>query len=98
MFRTESRLNLVTFVLAAGACAAQTSAPLVTLSGTEQRSITFSKIGQRYDLFISLPENYHTSKQSNPVLYVLDGWHFSLMAFIQGSFPAGLYWVYRAAH
>ncbi len=83
MFQIASRLNLVMFVLAAGACAAQTSAPPVTLSNTEQRSITSSKIGQRYDLFISLPENYRTSKQSYPVLYVLDGWHFPLMAFIQ---------------
>jgi uncharacterized protein len=83
MFRTASPLNLATFVLAVGACAAQTSAPPVTLSDTERRSITSSKIGQRYDLFISLPEDYHTSKQSYPVLYVLDGWHFSLMAFIQ---------------
>ena len=83
MFRTGSALNLVAFVLAAGACVAQTSAPPVTLSDTEQRSITSSKIGQRYDLFVSLPENYHTSKQSYPVLYILDGWHFSLMAFIQ---------------
>jgi predicted alpha/beta superfamily hydrolase len=83
MLRTASPLNLVTFVLAAGACVAQTSAPPVTLSNTEQRSITSSKIGQRYDLFISLPQNYGTSKQSYPVLYVLDGWHFPLMAFIQ---------------
>jgi hypothetical protein len=83
MFRAASPLSLVTFVLAAGACVAQTSAPPVTLSNTEQRSITSSKIGQRYDLFISLPEHYATSKQSYPVLYVLDGWHFPLMAFIQ---------------
>ena len=73
------------FVLCAGACAAQTSAPPVPLVDTEQRTITSSKIGQRYDLFISLPENYRTSKQSYPVLYVLDGWHFPLMAFIQNN-------------
>jgi hypothetical protein len=85
MFRIASPLTLVTFVLSAGACVAQTSASPVTLSGTERRSITSSKIGQRYDLFISLPENYHTSKQSYPVLYVLDGWHFPLMAFIQNN-------------
>ncbi len=83
MFRPASLLNLVTLILSAGVCAAQTSAPPVTLSNTEQRSITSSKIGQRYDLFVSLPENYRTSKQSYPVLYVLDGWHFPLMEFIQ---------------
>ncbi len=85
MFRVASPLNLVTLLLAAGVCVAQTPAPHVTLSDTEQRTITSSKIGQRYDLFISLPENYRTSKQSYPVLYVLDGWHFSLMAFIQNN-------------
>jgi predicted alpha/beta superfamily hydrolase len=85
MLRTASALNLLAFVLAAGACIAQTSAPAVTLSDTEQRTITSSKIGQRYDLFVSLPENYATSKQSYPVLYVLDGWHFPLMAFIQNN-------------
>jgi hypothetical protein len=73
------------FALSAGSCIAQTSAPPVILSDTEQRTITSSKIGQRYDLFISLPENYRTSKQSYPVLYILDGWHFPLMAFIQNN-------------
>jgi predicted alpha/beta superfamily hydrolase len=67
----------------AAAAFAQTPAPPVTLAGTEQRTITASKIGRPYDLFISLPENYSTSKQSYPVLYVLDGWHFPLMAFLQ---------------
>jgi predicted alpha/beta superfamily hydrolase len=55
----------------------------VSLADTEQRTITASKIGRSYDLFISLPENYYTSKQAYPVLYVLDGWHFPLMAFLQ---------------
>ena len=85
MLRAASALNLFGFGLAAAACLAQTSAPPVTLANTEQRSIASSKIGQRYDLFISLPENYRSSKQSYPVLYVLDGWHFSLMAFIQNN-------------
>jgi predicted alpha/beta superfamily hydrolase len=85
MLRIASPLTLVMLVLGAEACAAQTSTPHVTLVDTEQRTITSSKIGQRYDLFISLPENYSTSKQSYPVLYVLDGWHFPLMAFIQGN-------------
>src|SRR5579863_2652063 len=85
MLRIASPLTWVTLALSAGACVAQTSAPAVTLSDTEQRTITSSKIGQRYDLFISLPENYATSKQSYPVLYVLDGWHFPLLAFIQNN-------------
>jgi len=85
MLRVTSPLTLVTLVLCAGACAAQTSAPPITLADTEQRTITSSKIGQRYDLFISLPEGYKNSTQSYPVLYVLDGWHFPLMAFIQNN-------------
>ena len=83
MLRTASGLRLVTLVLGVGVCFAQTPAPPFTISDTEQRTITASKIGRRYDLFISLPQNYATSKQSYPVLYVLDGWHFPLMAFIQ---------------
>jgi hypothetical protein len=66
-----------------GLAGPEARAPTVTLSGTEQRTITASKIGRPYDLFISLPEDYYASKQSYPVLYVLDGWHFPLMAFLQ---------------
>jgi predicted alpha/beta superfamily hydrolase len=83
MMRTTVAIALATLLAGVTASLAQTTAPPVTLSDTEQRTITSSKIGQRYDLFISLPENYKTSNQSYPVLYVLDGWHFPLMAFIQ---------------
>ena len=65
------------------ACFAQAAPPPVVLANTEQRTITASKIGRSFDLFISLPEDYATSRQTYPVLYVLDGWHFPLMAFIQ---------------
>jgi uncharacterized protein len=60
-------------------------APGVTLAHTEQRAITSSKIGQRYDLLVSLPDDYATSGKPYPVLYVLDGWHFPLMAFLQSN-------------
>jgi predicted alpha/beta superfamily hydrolase len=84
MIRAASALvALATFLIGVTASLAQTPGPPVTLSDTKQRTITSSKIGQSYDLFISLPENYNTSNQSYPVLYVLDGWHFPLMAFIQ---------------
>src|ERR1044071_2092530 len=63
--------------------AAQASAPLVTLPDTEQRTLTSKTIGQQYQLLVSLPADYAKSRQSYPVLYVLDGWHFPLMAFIQ---------------
>jgi hypothetical protein len=64
-------------------CLAQSPAPLVTLADTEQRALTSAKIGQRYDLLVSLPSGYATSGQSYPVLYILDGWHFPLMTFLQ---------------
>lgn len=63
--------------------AAPASAPKVTLDDTERRTLTSAKIGQRYELLVSLPEGYATSGKRYPVLYVLDGWHFPLMAFLQ---------------
>jgi uncharacterized protein len=62
---------------------AQRPAPPVSLANTEQLSLTSKKIGQKYDLLVSLPEDYTKSGRSYPVLYVLDGWHFPLMAFLQ---------------
>jgi predicted alpha/beta superfamily hydrolase len=62
---------------------AQSPAPKVTLDDTELRSLKSAKIGRKYDLLVSLPEDYATSGKSYPVLYVLDGWHFPLMAFLQ---------------
>ncbi len=83
MLATGPGRCLMTLVFGAGLCFAQKPAPRVYIANTEQRTIASSKIGRRYDLFMSLPQNYATSKQSYPVLYVLDGWHFPLMAFIQ---------------
>jgi len=84
MIRGASALiSVATFLVGVTAPLAQTPGHPVTLSDTKQSTITSSKIGRRYDLFISLPENYNTSNRSYPVLYVLDGWHFPLMAFIQ---------------
>jgi predicted alpha/beta superfamily hydrolase len=59
--------------------------PGVTLAHTEQRAITSNKSGQRYDLLVSLPDDYVSSGKKYPVLYVLDGWHFPLMAFFQNN-------------
>jgi hypothetical protein len=85
MIRTAAVITLAIFLVGVTPSFAQKSAPPVTLADTEKRAITASKIGSRYDLFISLPQNYKTSKQSYPVLYVLDGWHFPLMAFLQNN-------------
>jgi hypothetical protein len=71
------------FFLAAVVSRAQTPEPEVSLADTQQRTLTSAKIGQRYELLVSLPAGYAKSSESWPVLYVLDGWHFPLMAFIQ---------------
>ena len=64
---------------------AQSRAPKVSLDNTELRTLKSTKIGRQYDLLVSLPEDYATSGKSYPVLYVLDGWHFPLMAFLQNN-------------
>lgn len=61
------------------------SAPPVTLPHTEHRTLASASIGQTYDLFVSLPEDYATSGKRYPVLYVLDGWHFPFMASLQNN-------------
>lgn len=58
------------------------STPPVTLSHSEQLSLHSSEIGQQFDLLVRLPDDYATSGKSYPVLYVLDGWHFPLFAFL----------------
>lgn len=73
------------FLLAAIVSRAQTPEPAVSLADTQQRTLTSTKIGQRYELLVSLPADYAKSDQSYPVLYVLDGWHFPLMAFMQNN-------------
>src|SRR5450631_1441908 len=83
MIRPASLITLATLLVGISVSLAQTPAAPVAISDTEQRTIRSEKIGRPYDLFISLPENYSTTKQSYPVLYVLDGWHFPLMAFLQ---------------
>ena len=62
---------------------AQSPAPKVSLDNTELRTLKSAKIGREYELLVSLPEDYATSGRSYPVLYILDGWHFPLMEFLQ---------------
>ena len=84
-------LALVVLLLApvAGAVAADPAPrPAVVLAHTEQMSFdATAKTGRRYDLLISLPADYATSGQNYPVLYILDGWHFPLLAFLQNNNP-----------
>jgi predicted alpha/beta superfamily hydrolase len=81
--RIMTTIRILLFLLAAVVSRAQTPESEVSLADTQQRTLTSAKIGQRYELLVSLPEGYAKSGQSYPVLYVLDGWHFPLMAFIQ---------------
>lgn len=76
-------------------------APPVALKHTEHRTIASARIGQTCDFFVSLPEDYLPDDRSgqtpagqqagtaaprrDPVLYVLDGWHFPLLAFLQNN-------------
>ncbi len=73
------------FFLCVATSLAQPPAPPVNLPDTETRTLTSTKIGQRYDLLVSLPAGYAKSNQSYPVLYVLDGWHFPFLAFLQNN-------------
>src|SRR3984957_9299787 len=76
-------IRILFFLLIAVISQAQTPESAVSLADTQERTLTSAKIGQRYELLVSLPAGYAKSGQSYPVLYVLDGWHFPLMAFIQ---------------
>src|ERR1700680_2357302 len=81
--RIMTTIRILFFLLTAVVSRAQTPESAVSLGGTQQRTLTSAKIGQRYELLVSLPAGYAKSGQSYPVLYVLDRWHFPLMAFIQ---------------
>lgn len=63
-----------------------TSLPLVTLAGTELRSIQSTNTGRDYDIYILLPADYAQNEgKVYPVLYVLDGqWDFKLYDSIYG--------------
>jgi uncharacterized protein len=76
-------IRILLCLLTAVVSRAQTPESAVSLANTQRRTLTSAKIGQRYELLVSLPEGYAKSGQSYPVLYVLDGWHFPLMTFIQ---------------
>jgi predicted alpha/beta superfamily hydrolase len=81
--RIMKAIRILGFLQTAAASWAQTPEPSVSLADTQQRTLTSAKIGQRYELLVSLPAGYAKSGESYPVLYVLDGWHFPLMAFLQ---------------
>ena len=75
---------------AASALPAQTTSadavPVVTLPGTQLRTLHAAATGRDYDIQISLPADYARNPNARyPVLYVLDGqWDFKLMLSVQG--------------
>src|SRR5262249_50611821 len=84
--RRSNYLNLLgaMIAVAVSTCAsAQTTPPPVALEHSAQHSFPSKAIGRTYEIMVSLPNNYETSGKRYPVLYVLDGWHFPLVAFIQ---------------
>lgn len=83
----RSLLILALALLLSGAtlCAADAPRPAVTLAHTERIELNSARTGKNYVLLVSLPEDYATSGKSYPVLYVLDGWHFPLLAFLQNN-------------
>lgn len=68
-----------------GLVAADAPRPAVALAHTESIALSSAQTGQNYVLLVSLPEDYATSGKTYPVLYVLDGWHFPLLAFLQNN-------------
>jgi enterochelin esterase-like enzyme len=81
--RVMTATRILFFLLTAFVSRPQTPESAVSLADTQQRTLRSAKIGQRYELLASLPAGYAKSGESYPVMYVLDGWHFPLMAFIQ---------------
>jgi len=77
-------LLLALALLGPAAFAAEPVVP-VTIENSDYRTIRSDKIGQTYDLFVSLPADYATSGKRYSVLYILDGWHFTLMAYFQNN-------------
>jgi len=62
---------------------AQTTPPRVMVEHSAQHSFTSKATTRTYEIMVSVPDDYETSGKPYPVLYVLDGWHFPLLAFIQ---------------
>jgi predicted alpha/beta superfamily hydrolase len=54
--------------------------PRTALFGTEERTLFCATRGREYHLSVALPEDYRTSTQAYPVIYVLDGDLFFGMA------------------
>jgi predicted alpha/beta superfamily hydrolase len=57
----------------------------VSISNTQTQKMTSKIVGQEYDLYINLPNDYGDTNKIFPVLYVLDAqWDFTLLNAIYG--------------
>jgi predicted alpha/beta superfamily hydrolase len=63
--------------------------PIRALLETEERTLFSTHVGRDYHLFVALPENYATSGQSYPVVYLLDG---NVMFGMAAGLAPGLHW------
>jgi len=76
----------VLLLIAAHASALDASPPLVTIAGTELRTLRSVATGRDYDIYVYRPSDYESNPTKRyPVLYLLDGqWDFKLLTSIQG--------------
>jgi predicted alpha/beta superfamily hydrolase len=57
----------------------------VSISNTQMQKITSKIVGQEYNLYINLPNDYGDTTKTFPVIYVLDAqWDFTLLNAIYG--------------
>ncbi len=57
--------------------------PPISLPNTEVRHLQSEHVAQEYKLFIQLPDDYATSTETYPVLYVLDAnWIFTTLSHV----------------
>jgi predicted alpha/beta superfamily hydrolase len=57
----------------------------VNISNTQVQKITSAIVGQEYNLYINLPNNYGDTTETFPVIFVLDAqWDFTLLNAIYG--------------
>ena len=74
-------LLFIALLIAANTAAKPEYQYLQALGDTRYHVVESSFTGQRYHLFVRLPEGYEDSKESYPVVYLLDGgWLYPLVA------------------
>lgn len=65
-------IRLVLVLLVAFACATPATAKPYVVPNSEVIALRSKQTGANYQLFVALPSDYHTSKKTYPVVYMLD--------------------------